>query len=336
MILKSSENCKISRLFSSSLNVMLACEHSELPRASRNIMAILSKETNSIVFRFLNVITGFIPVILVQRVTNLVNKFAVLLHKYRFRQDCRNGLCVMSGNDRCWGRWLSVYCYPSPNAKALPSPSGSEGLGRSMIEMLGVLAIIAVLSVGGIAGYSKAMEQYKLNKMANEYSFLIQGLMEHVEQLTKTSVRNPENMIGLANFAEAAEMVPATWKRRGSNQFIDSIGNQVALFLRNGQFVIEASMGGSAAMNDEHKYMNESFSLRMCETYLRNVVQPLHAVVHHAFFIRWQQGWTTLFGDRNCSAEGKCLRDLTPADINTICSSCNKNIGSCSVGMQFD
>ena len=30
--------------------------------------------------------------------------------------------------------------------------------------MLGVLAIIAVLSVGGIAGYSKAMEMYKINK----------------------------------------------------------------------------------------------------------------------------------------------------------------------------
>ena len=36
--------------------------------------------------------------------------------------------------------------------------------GRSMIEMLGVLAIIAILSVGGIAGYSKAMEKWKVNK----------------------------------------------------------------------------------------------------------------------------------------------------------------------------
>ena len=36
--------------------------------------------------------------------------------------------------------------------------------GRSMIEMLGVLAIIGVLSVGGIAGYSKAMEKWKINK----------------------------------------------------------------------------------------------------------------------------------------------------------------------------
>ena len=36
--------------------------------------------------------------------------------------------------------------------------------GRSMIEMLGVLAIIGVLSVGGITGYTKAMFQYKINK----------------------------------------------------------------------------------------------------------------------------------------------------------------------------
>ena len=36
--------------------------------------------------------------------------------------------------------------------------------GRSMIEMLGVLAIIGVLSVGGIAGYSKAMQKYRINK----------------------------------------------------------------------------------------------------------------------------------------------------------------------------
>ena len=42
--------------------------------------------------------------------------------------------------------------------------------GRSMIEMLGVLAIIGVLSVGGIAGYSKAMEQFKINKTIDQIS----------------------------------------------------------------------------------------------------------------------------------------------------------------------
>ena len=35
--------------------------------------------------------------------------------------------------------------------------------GRSMVEMLGVLAIIGVLSVGGIAGYTSAMNKHRAN-----------------------------------------------------------------------------------------------------------------------------------------------------------------------------
>ena len=37
--------------------------------------------------------------------------------------------------------------------------------GRSMIEMLGVLAIIGVLSVGGLAGYTRAMRSYRTNEI---------------------------------------------------------------------------------------------------------------------------------------------------------------------------
>ena len=44
--------------------------------------------------------------------------------------------------------------------------------GRSMIEMLGVLAIIGVLSVGGIAGYSKAMSKYRVNKTIDQISHI--------------------------------------------------------------------------------------------------------------------------------------------------------------------
>ena len=37
--------------------------------------------------------------------------------------------------------------------------------GRSMVEMLGVLAIIGVLSVGGIAGYSLSMRRHRANQV---------------------------------------------------------------------------------------------------------------------------------------------------------------------------
>ena len=46
-------------------------------------------------------------------------------------------------------------------------------IGRSMIEMLGVLAIIGVLSVGGIAGYSKAMMQFKINKTKQQIAEVV-------------------------------------------------------------------------------------------------------------------------------------------------------------------
>lgn len=48
----------------------------------------------------------------------------------------------------------------------------SEQSGRSMVEMLGVLAIIGVLSVGGIAGYSKAMAKYKTTQALDQISML--------------------------------------------------------------------------------------------------------------------------------------------------------------------
>ena len=42
--------------------------------------------------------------------------------------------------------------------------------GRSMVEMLGVLAVIGVLSVAGIAAYSTAMNRYRANELLNEAS----------------------------------------------------------------------------------------------------------------------------------------------------------------------
>ena len=52
----------------------------------------------------------------------------------------------------------------------------SDQSGRSMVEMLGVLAIIGVLSVGGIAGYSKAMAKFKLTKAMDQVSTTVTNI----------------------------------------------------------------------------------------------------------------------------------------------------------------
>ena len=50
--------------------------------------------------------------------------------------------------------------------------------GRSMVEMLGVLAIIGVLSIGGIAGYTLSMRRHRANQLLdslNKYALVIYG-----------------------------------------------------------------------------------------------------------------------------------------------------------------
>ena len=48
--------------------------------------------------------------------------------------------------------------------------------GRSMIEMLGVLAIVGVLSVGGIYAYSKAMDKYKTDTLLEGITYTLNNI----------------------------------------------------------------------------------------------------------------------------------------------------------------
>lgn len=50
--------------------------------------------------------------------------------------------------------------------------------GRSMIEMIGVLAIIGVLTIGGIMGFSAAMSKYKTQKAVDDMQLMVSNLRE--------------------------------------------------------------------------------------------------------------------------------------------------------------
>ena len=76
--------------------------------------------------------------------------------------DCHATLAMI---EKRWG-------FPRRTLRALLGMTKSGQSGRSMIEMLGVLAIIGVLSVGGIAGYSKAMMKYRINKTIEQISLI--------------------------------------------------------------------------------------------------------------------------------------------------------------------
>ena len=82
--------------------------------------------------------------------------------------------------------------------------------GRSMIEMLGVLAIIGVLSVGGIAGYSKAMSKYRTNKMIDQATMLITNIRTMFAQQQSYAGLNNARAVNLALVPEEMIVNPGT------------------------------------------------------------------------------------------------------------------------------
>ena len=322
------------RLFSSARSVILRRERSELSGESRNIMSLLLTEGNSTISRLFSVIFGFVPKILLQQVTNQVNKLALLFKRSMLSQDCRNA----SGNDGCCGRWLSV-CYqffkriyhPGSSANELSLKAKDDyksvlQLGRSMIEMLGVLAIIGVLSVGGIAGYSKAMEKFKVNKAISEYSLLIFGILEHLDDLRPTACDNT-NFCGLASYYQAANLLPGNWIVTDDAHIFDSNGNMIFTFVRNKRIGFDLYLGAATG--------SSKFPQKLCKELFTNLVKPLHSSLYHAGIWGNVNGGNYLYGDNICQTDGlKCLRDISLSEINSLCESCADG-EACCIGIEF-
>ena len=93
--------------------------------------------------------------------------------------------------------------------------------GRSMVEMLGVLAIIGVLSVGAIAGYSKAMMKYKLNKQAEQYNQLISSVTS-----LKTTSKITQKGIITQLFLKLG-LIPTEMIKDKSNYIYDIFSNKI-------------------------------------------------------------------------------------------------------------
>ena len=88
--------------------------------------------------------------------------------------------------------------------------------GRSMVEMLGVLAIIGVLSVGAITSYQKAMFKHKLNKYAENVSLMFFNLYDLKKEDNDLSDLSPKLFVpeGLIDH-----------NRLYGNVFYDTFGN---------------------------------------------------------------------------------------------------------------
>ena len=109
--------------------------------------------------------------------------------------------------------------------------------GRSMVEMLGVLAIIGVLSVGAIAGYSKAMMKYKLNKQAESFNSLLNSAIQLYPDLTRTYNAKKFDMSSGAHFVlnifDKMNLIPDSMSIQ-NNYIVDIFKNHIWFGYYNG------------------------------------------------------------------------------------------------------
>ena len=206
--------------------------------------------------------------------------------------------------------------------------------GRSMIEMLGVLAIIGVLSVGGIAGYSKAMEKFKLDKAADEYTHIIFGLLEHLDDIRKLS-DDSWAAYGLVDLATGLNLIPATWLHTDNMldyEINDAYGNLVQLHSRSKRFVVDLFLRGTER-TDEGRF-SKSFSPKLCVSLFQNLAIPLHSSVN--IVNTWQNGKGGIYyrGDAYCGGNTPCVANMTLQEIKNACEICDgKNI--CCITLEF-
>ena len=90
-----------------------------------------------------------------------------------------------------------------------------EESGRSMVEMLGVLAIIGVLSVGGIAGYTTAMNKHRANELLQQASLRAVVVSTQIQRGAEgpTLGEFTDNEVGGATFTGLANWNKNTDKR---------------------------------------------------------------------------------------------------------------------------
>ena len=208
--------------------------------------------------------------------------------------------------------------------------------GRSMIEMLGVLAIIGVLSVGGIAGYSKAMEKWKVNKAMEDYSDIIRGLLEYRENILKN---NPDRQTGLTDVMQAAGLVPESWSKISTMGFQDPYGNDVYFYSKGtdeGKLISMDMYLGGETKNSDNVRVSANFSTNLCVELFNNLVYPLHSELRIVVLTSWTGSKSIVFyGDKFCAGKDKCLRSATLIDFKNACDMCDRANTYCNFAIKF-
>lgn len=187
--------------------------------------------------------------------------------------------------------------------------------GRSMVEMLGVLAIIGILSAGALAGYSKAMMQYKLNKNTDEISYLMATAIFNSDKLNNASFDLLEELQALGAFTWPIEIYTPEWPGGRFLAVNDSLGNQLWFeHYTKEQYPKVGDLFALAVYLPKNDYIN-----KICYNYV-NIFKNLSDEIYGIYATNSTDSKDTrdAYRGQGCTSD-KCLATMTNSDIINMC-----------------
>lgn len=193
--------------------------------------------------------------------------------------------------------------------------SNATSLGRSMVEMLGVLAIIGVLSVGAIAGYSKAMMKYKLNKQSEQISTLLSAGLRYADSWNFSQSEATNLIPYLIKLGE----VPSEMIKDSSPTIYDVFNTKLQMTYSKTSTsnpVIQFFIRLDTSRNDE-------FDLSICRNIV-NIAKEFHGQLLSMQLVSGGESSgnydiLSYYGDSYCTADKKCLKDITVQESDSFC-----------------
>ena len=222
--------------------------------------------------------------------------------------------------------WFNLDTPVKPECDSIGTDAST---GRSMVEMLGVLAIIGVLSVGAIAGYSKAMFKYKLNKQSEQLT----QVLNTITRLSH-SFNNLTEYTNMFPYLIKMGEIPNEMIKQGHTVYIfDVFNNSYYATIQPQSMTDDERIKGVAALFVEMPLTTKSTeNLLMCQNIYNNIKENSANI----YYVYSASGYNTddarqseLWGDKYCKSNVKCLKDLT---IEKLAEECSRHFGNKTAG----
>ena len=202
--------------------------------------------------------------------------------------------------------------------------------GRSMVEMLGVLAIIGVLSVGAMSGYSKAMMKYKLNKQTEQISYILNNMILEHEKLDRDyeSIKNNGDTNGdmTSSFINLG-LVLEEMIAQNNITLYDIFDNRVRIW--EGE---DIGRYFRLTINLEQQSMDTCLNLY---TFAKANSADLWQTLFYKGTENGESGGYRVYGDKYCTANNTYLKDMTISEMEERCSFCKDGLNGCSFNIVY-